>query len=309
MRPASCLSPVETSEGKFVLEKNRAIIDGAVLVARQTDSDAVLLAAALPEETRYLEESLDDGIRIITASPGPGAARARRDTDVLALPEVRLRRRGRAKVALMESLAAGLLNPGERVVIISGNMPHGVCELDTVAVIELDEQEDYLGGQTNAPLAILREVADPAVFDALLTLCVELGREGKEGKPVGLLVTLGDHDAILEHSHQLVLNPFEGHPEEDRSILNASARRAIREFSGMDGAFVIRSDGIIVAAGRYLEDQAGEQEIPSGLGSRHRAAAGITARSRGIALVVSESSGDTRVFGGGRVLMTIERTD
>jgi DNA integrity scanning protein DisA with diadenylate cyclase activity len=292
-----------------VLEKNRAIIDGAVLVARETDADAVLLAAALPEETRYLESALREGIRVIAASPGPSSPQQPRDTDVLALPEVRLRRRGRAKVALLESLAAGLLNPGERVVIISGNMPNGVCELDTVAVIELDAEEDFMDGQSDPPLAMLRRVADPAVFDALLTLCVELGREGKEGKPVGLLVTLGDHDAILEFSHQLVINPFAGHPEDDRCILNAAARRAIREFSGMDGAFVLRADGIIVAAGRYLEDQAGEQAVPSGLGSRHRAAAGITARTRGVAFVVSESSGDTRIFGGGRILMTIERTD
>jgi diadenylate cyclase len=309
-RPASCAKAARRTPGKdVVLEKNRAIIDGAVLVAQRTEADAVLLAAALPEEAKYLEDSLEGQIRVISASPGPSAIREARDTDILALPEVRLRRRGRAKVALLEGLAAGLLNAGERVVIISGNTPNGICELDTVAVIDLDEDDDFMDGETNAPLAILRKVADPAVFDAILTMCVELGREGKEGKPVGLLITLGDHESVMERSHQIVLNPFEGHPEDDRCILNASARRAIREFSGMDGAFVLRSDGIIVAAGRYLEEVAAEHEVPSGLGSRHRAGAGITASTRGVAFVVSESSGDTRVFGGGRIIMTVERTD
>jgi diadenylate cyclase len=49
--------------------------------------------------------------------------------------------------------------------------------------------------------------------------------------------------------------------------------------------------------------------VPSGLGARHRAAAGITSTTRCIAFCFSESSGDTRVFAGGRLLMTIERSD
>jgi DNA integrity scanning protein DisA with diadenylate cyclase activity len=155
----------------------------------------------------------------------------------------------------------------------------------------------------------LREIADPAAFDAVLNLCVELGRAGKEGKSVGLLITLGDHEAVLNSSQPLVLNPFEGHPEDQRSILSVSARRAMVEFSGMDGAFVLRSDGVIMAAGRYLEEVAPEQAVPSGLGARHRAAAGITNATRCVAIVVSESTGDTRVFGGGRLLMTIEKND
>jgi DNA integrity scanning protein DisA with diadenylate cyclase activity len=124
-----------------------------------------------------------------------------------------------------------------------------------------------------------------------------------------LLITLGDADAVLEASHQLVINPFEGHPEHERCLLFPATRRAVREFSGMDGAFVVRNDGIIIAAGRYLQELAPEHLVPSGLGARHRAAAGITASTRCIAFVVSETTGDTRVFGGGRLLMTIERSD
>jgi DNA integrity scanning protein DisA with diadenylate cyclase activity len=220
-----------------------------------------------------------------------------------------LRRRGRAKIALLEGLAAGYLEPGERVVVISGNENDGSCELDTVAVVELNEEEDILGLEENAPLSILRDIADPATFDAVLGICVELGREGREGKSVGLLITLGDDAAVMEHSHQLVLNPFEGHLDDDRCILLPAARRALSEFSGMDGAFVIRRDGVIMAGGRYLQEMAAEHAVPSGLGARHSAAAGITAATRCVAFAVSESTGDTRVFGGGRLLMTIEKND
>jgi diadenylate cyclase len=292
-----------------LLEKNRAILEGAVHVARRTGADAIILAASLPEEQRYLREEIGESARVIATTGATARRDAVEDGEMIAIPEVRLRRRGRAKVALLEGLASGVLNPGQRVVVISGNGSNGECELDTVAVIELDEDEDYLGAQEDAPLSILRDVADPATFDAVLGICVELGHEGKEGKRVGILVTLGDADTVLEHSHQIVINPFEGHPETDRCLLYPGARRALREFSGMDGAFVVRSDGVISAAGRYLQEIAAEHTVPSGLGARHRAGAGITAHTRCIAFVVSETTGDTRVFGGGRLLMTIERND
>jgi diadenylate cyclase len=289
-------------------QKNRALIDGAVVVARQVGADVVILAGWLPEERRYLERALD-GQRVLSAAQPGAEALQLEDHEVLVLPQVRLRRRGRAKLALLEGLASGFLRPGERVVVLSGDMSGGHCELDTIAVVDLNEQQQALDGEMGAPLSLLSEVSDPATFDALLTMCVEIGHEGREGKPVGLLVTLGDDRTVLDRSHPLVLNPFEGHPEEQRMILSASARRAIREFSGMDGAFVLRSDGVIVAGGRYLRDVGMDASVPSGLGARHRAAAGITASTRCIAFCVSESTGDTRVFGGGRLLMTIERND
>jgi diadenylate cyclase len=290
-----------------MLEKNKAIIEGAIHVARRTNARAVILAATLPEEREFLQQALGKGARVFTTHAGPPTAQ--RESEVLMLPEVRLRRRGRAKIALLEGVAAGYLEPGERVVVISGNVTQSTCELDTIAVVELNEEEDYLDLEENAPLATLRNVADPATFDAVLGICVELGREGKEGKPVGLLITLGDAEAVLEHSHQLVLNPFEGHSDDDRCILLPAARRALAEFSGMDGAFIIRRDGVILAAGRYLQEIPSAFPLPSGLGARHAAAAGITAATKCVAFAVSESTGDTRVFGAGRLLMTIEKND
>lgn len=286
--------------------KNKAIIEGAARVATDTNAGAVIIAAPLEEERELLRRSLNDDVRVLIAAGGE--KQKAEDGEVLVLPEVKLRRRGRAKIALLEAIAAGYLQPGQRVVVISGNESEGGTELDTIAVIELDPEEDFLDGEVDAPLAVLRGVSDPATFDAVLNLCVELGRYGKEGKNVGVLITLGDHESVLAESQPLVLNPFEGHDEDQRCVLHAAARRALVEFSGMDGAFVLRSDGVIVAAGRYLQDVS-DIRVPSGLGARHRAAAAISGATRCIAFVVSESTGDTRVFGGGRLLMTIEKND
>jgi diadenylate cyclase len=290
-------------------DRNRALVAGAATIAEQSGAHAVVLAAPLAAERDYLRARLGSRHKLITAV-GSRAEVEQGDGEILLLPQVRLRRRGRAKVALLEALATGLLDPGERVVIISGNAHNGMYELDTVALIEMGRGRGYFDAEAGAALALLQKAADPAVFDALLGLCIEIGQEGREGKNVGLLVTLGDDQAVLDRSHQLVLNPFTGHHEADRCILNPPAQRAIREFSGIDGAFVLRADGIILAAGRYLEEHAGPRPgVPSGLGARHHAAAGITAATRTIAFCVSESTGDTRIFGDGRLLMTIERTD
>jgi len=292
----------------IVADKNRAVIESAIVLARLSGAEAVVLAATLPEEAEILRSALEGEQRIImtterTSGPAP------HDGDLLVLPEVRLRRRGRAKIALLEGLAAGILQQGERVIVISGNPAGDHFELDTIAIVELSAETGYPSIEGLEPLDALAEIAEPAIFDAVLSLCVELGRAGREGKAVGLLVTLGDHENVLDHSHPIVLNPFEGHPARLRSILSPQARRAVREFSGIDGAFIIRSDGIVEAAGRYLHPLAPADAVPPGLGARHRAAAGITGLTESIAFAVSESNGDTRVFVRGHLLMTIEGAD
>jgi diadenylate cyclase len=294
--------------GDTLTDRNLAVLEGAAAIARRSGADAVLLAVSAAAERQQLRDLLGDRHRLVAAAAEESDP-SLTDGELLVVPQLRLRRRGRAKVALLEGLASGSIAPDERVVVVSGNMRDGHCELDTVAVIDLSRAGEYLDADAGAALSILQEVSDAAIFDALLSLCVEIGQEGREGQSVGLLVTLGSHDDVLTRSHQLVLNPFAGHAEAERCVLYPSAQRALREFSGMDGAFVLRSDGIVMAAGRYLEEHAHREAVPSGLGSRHRAAAGITAATRCVAFCVSQSTGDTRVFGGGRLLMTIERTD
>ena len=46
--------------------------------------------------------------------------------------------------------------------------------------------------------------------------------------------------------------------------------------------------------------------LPSGLGARHAAAAGITASTKSIAFTVSESDGTVRVWRAGRLLASFE---
>ena len=54
--------------------------------------------------------------------------------------------------------------------------------------------------------------------------------------------------------------------------------------------FVVSSVGIVLSACRYLDAVAAEVDVPLGLGSRHIAAANMSAVTKAVGVVVSESS-------------------
>ena len=141
--------------------------------------------------------------------------------------------------------------------------------------------------------SILCEVTeyDPDVVESLINLAVEIAREGREGKRIGTLFTLGDEDEVLARSRPLILDPLLGHPESSRHITNLNLRGTIKELAQLDGAFVVSATGIVVAACRYLDAAATAIDLPLGLGSRHIAAAHISSATRAVGIVVSGGEG------------------
>ena len=131
---------------------------------------------------------------------------------------------------------------------------------------------------------------DAGVLESLIELAVEIAREGREGRRIGTLFTLGDEQSVLAKSRSLILDPLSGHPESSRRITERNLRGTIKELAQLDGAFVVSGDGIVVSACRYLDATASAVEVPLGLGSRHLAAANISAVTNAVGIVVSESS-------------------
>ena len=131
---------------------------------------------------------------------------------------------------------------------------------------------------------------DPDILDPLIELAVEIAREGREGRRVGTVFTLGDEQAVLAKSRSLILDPLLGHPESSRHISNPSLRGTIKELAQLDGAFVVSGSGVVLSACRYLDAMAAELDVPLGLGSRHIAAATMSAATNAVAIVISESS-------------------
>ena len=142
---------------------------------------------------------------------------------------------------------------------------------------------------------------NPDVLDSLIELAVEIAREGREGKRVGTLFMLGDENAVLARSRSLILDPLLGHPESARQITNLNLRGTIKELAQLDGGFVVSHAGIVLSACRYLDAIAAEVEVPLGLGGRYIAAANMSAVTKAVGIVVSESS-VVRIFCHGQLV-------
>ncbi len=143
------------------------------------------------------------------------------------------------------------------------------------------------------------------VFDAVFNICMEIAKEGREGKQLGTAFIIGDSQDVLAKSKQLILNPFEGHRTEDRMITNHDIKENVKELAQLDGAFVIRGDGLIEAAARYITIDTSSVGIPKGLGTRHSSVAGITMVTSAIGIVVSQSGGKISIFRNGRMVQEI----
>jgi DNA integrity scanning protein DisA with diadenylate cyclase activity len=131
---------------------------------------------------------------------------------------------------------------------------------------------------------------DSEVLEALIELAVEIAREGREGRRIGTLFTVGDEQAVLAKSRTLILDPLAGHPESSRHVTNPNLRGTIKELAQLDGGFVVSHDGVVLSACRYLDAFAAQVDVPLGLGSRHLAAANMSAVTKAVGIVVSESS-------------------
>ncbi len=225
-----------------------------------------------------------------------------KEPHVVRLPSLALNRLDVIKMGVIIALSEGIIERNDTVVCVSGLAENQ--QIDTLMVFRLDrEKEMFFTSETQSSL----NSVDPKVFEALLSLVLELAAEGREGRPLGALFVLGDHESVLQYSRQMVINPFHGYPEEQRNIMDPGLRETVKEFSAIDGAFVIRGDGIIEAAGRHL-NAAAASDLPPGLGARHLAAAGITEVSSATSFTISESTGTVSIFKDGKIYMQIGKT-
>ena len=143
------------------------------------------------------------------------------------------------------------------------------------------------------------------VVKTTLDLSINIGKDGREGEPVGTLFVIGDSKRVLHHSRSMTFDPFRGYSAKEKNICNPDVHEGVKEVSLMDGAFIIREDGVILSGGRYISASVRGLTLPKGLGARHVAAAAITKTTRAIALAISESTGTVRVFKQGKIVLQI----
>jgi len=204
--------------------------------------------------------------------------------------------------AVLIGLTRGIFASNERLCCVGG-LPKS-NQFDSITVVDVEREfETMLIQKSN----MLPTGVKPEVVERVLAIATELAVEGREGHPVGCLFVLGNADKISEYTKPLILNPFYGYKDEDRNILNPFMDETVKELSSIDGAFIIRGDGVLISAGSLIHAPDYTHNLPSGLGSRHAAAASITQVEDCLCVVVSGSTGQVTLFRRGEMLPLIEK--
>ncbi|HTJ77759.1 MAG TPA: diadenylate cyclase [Rariglobus sp.] len=212
------------------------------------------------------------------------------------------RRLAQLRSAMFVALTRGMISFSDRVCCVGGIA--GSNQFDTVVIVDVEREfQTLLTGHTD----LLPDDVKPEVLERVIAIATELAVEGREGKPVGCLFVVGDAAKVEKLIKPLVLNPFYGYKEEDRNILSPFMDETVKEFSSIDGAFVIRGDGVVSSAGSLIQAADSDHILPSGLGSRHAAAAAISVASECISIVVSSSTGQVTLFRRGVMLPLTEK--
>jgi diadenylate cyclase len=274
----------------------------AVELARSVKADALLIVLDGPSDWQKLK-ALDDSLTIMIAGDMAeqiaGAAEAGLKTVLLEMPDSPIH--GKLARALLEGVADEVLRPGARTVAVYSAFEAGA--IDSISVIDLG---DHLGRLTVRDLQQLETSVPLDTLKTVVDLCLEIGREGREGKPVGTLFVVGDHRRVMTHSRPAGFDPVKGYKRKERRLSDPRVREGIKEIAQMDGAFIVSVDGTVAAACRYLDAPAVDITLSKGLGARHWAAAAISRKTNAVAVAVSESSGTVRIFQDGEVMLRIE---
>src|SRR5690606_4073136 len=141
------------------------------------------------------------------------------------------------------------------------------------------------------------------VIEAILHLAEALKNEGREGHSSGTSFIIVDFENVMEKSRQLIIIPFKEHDPTECRIKNPDFQETIKEFAQLDGAFVVRGDGVLVAAGRYITVDSSMVQVTSGYGTRHSSVAAITQYTRALGIVVSQSGGKIKIFKNGKSII------
>ncbi|MHC4908722.1 MAG: DNA integrity scanning protein DisA nucleotide-binding domain protein [Planctomycetota bacterium] len=275
----------------------RLLLESATTLANATNARAILVAIdALPDL-----DAVPKRVILVARNDEEHeqAAALAGDARTIVVPNVELDRLGQVKLAAIIALSRRKIDLNDDVIFLAGPFR---SLIDTLVAMTMGAEYE-LFDTTNQPG--IDEHIKRAVFYRVLDIALALGQHGREGRKTGALFVIGDVRQVLEQSEQMILNPFKGYDEKTRNILDDMMTETVKEYSSIDGAFVIRGNGVIETAGARLK--AGMSEgIPSGLGARHAAAAGITAYTRSISITVSSSDGIVRVWRAGKLVASFE---
>ena len=285
-----------------------ALLQAARDLVKGLPADGVLIVTETSLDWDEVERHLV-GCRLFVAAENPSLTRQLRDNDnwhVIELDSEPQATHERMSNALLHAVTNDLLQSGAHVVVLYNGIStfdDAPEPVDSLSVIHIGE---HLEPMTNQDLRTLGKAVELDVLRAVVDMAKEIGREGREGQPVGTILVVGDTRKVQKVSRFLNFNPFRGYTRDERDTRDKRVREQIKEIAKLDGAILIGRDGIAEAACVYLDIPTDGIGLSKGLGSRHLAAAGISKHTKAIAFCISQSSGTVRVFQGGDMKLHIE---
>jgi len=283
---------------------NKLLTDEAAKIAKAAECSTILVFTDVFPPTLAPRMTFPN-FKVVLAGEGvteEDQAHHRADA-TLAVRALSRSRLSQLRAAILLGLTREIFGFQDRVCCVGGIPDSG--QLDTVLVVDVDEEFESVIGQGDEMLPT--DVAAESL-ERLTAIATDLATAGREGKSIGAMFVLGDHEEVIKRSKQLILNPFHGYAEEDRNILNPFMDETIKELALIDGAFIVQGNGVVESAGCLIQAKADEIDLPGGMGTRHAAAAAITQRTESLALVVS-SSGQVTYFRKGRMFTLFDKSE
>ena len=195
-------------------KKFATLFDLAVKLAKVSKADGLLVVLSGPTDWTELAKRRGRLKTIVSVDQSEhlsGAADAGLDTVVMNMAEAPVL--DRLTQALLESVADDLLGPGACVVALYSGFEIG--RIDSISFIRLDEHlgrltaRDLQQLETRVPLDTLKSVVD---------LAVDVGRQGREGKPVGTIFVVGDVENVKRMCEPAGFDPVRGYAREERNL-------------------------------------------------------------------------------------------
>ena len=290
--------------GKRQSSINRLMMRQAANVAKGARCDCLAIFGDTMDAARVeIPAAFKDFKKVLIARRAEeGGSEASGFDQVIQVRPFSKSRMSQLRSALLVGLTRGIFAINDRICCLGG-VPNSQ-QFDSIVVVELRQEfQTLLAEREN----FMPNDVSAEVLERVIAIAMELSVEGREGRPVGALFVLGDTKKVESMTKPLVLNPFFGYKEEDRNILSPFMDETVKEFSGLDGAFVVRGDGVLVSAGSLIHTPEVEHKLPSGLGARHAAAAAISQSADCLAIVISSSTGQVTVFRSGIALPLVDK--
>lgn len=273
-------------------------ISDAIEIFKCTNSDHLLTVTNQKDKVKEIIEETnriknDDSSFLIATS----------DTDIynsLDVERIKIFFKSLGKIsiiqhAILRSLEEGQIKHGEKLTCFN-------ADEEVIILRRIDKSLKKVGFDR----IIHMEGMNQDVLERMLDIAIKIGRSVKEkGRTFGAFFIVGDSDKVLKKSRQLIINAYKGHGKEVRNVRGDESLKGIMELIKLDGSIIVTKNGYIRTAGTFVETDA-KVDLPSGLGSRHTAAAAITKSTNAISITVSKTDGNVRVFKDGNIELEID---